>query len=441
MKKIKLVFVGVFFLFLSGCQFTNDIQNALTQAPTSVSEITTPSSTVAATNSTATMVPSSETTAEPTIAFTASAPAECVVTPVLPVLTPEMDALLPGVSPEDWVYGPEKAGVTFYEYGDFQSPFGAKLAPILKALQKKFPDAVRVIYRHYPVSSIDDKAILAAQAAEAAGLQNKFWQMHDALFSEQSSWTSLSHDDFTTWLIKKAKTINLNATKFTTDLTSQAIIDKVAQAEADGKRMVLSATPFLFVNKFPYQGRNDLETLSSVVRYFLLPDSAFQKCPDLTVNPDKKYTATVKTEKGEIVIELYPKQAPWAVNSFIFLAKRGWLNNSTFFRVIPGFVVQGGDPTGSGLGSPGYSFSNEITPDLRFDKPGVVAMSNSGTSNNGSQFFITYTAVPEFDGKYTIVGQVISGMDVLTSLRPRDPINDALLLPADNLVSITITEE
>jgi cyclophilin family peptidyl-prolyl cis-trans isomerase len=161
----------------------------------------------------------------------------------------------------------------------------------------------------------------------------------------------------------------------------------------------------------------------------------------MTVNPDKGYFATFETEKGNIIFELYPGVAPVAVNSFVFLAQEGWYDDTTFFRVIPGFIVQGGDPSESGLGGPGYIFSNEVDPSLRFDAPGILAMTHTSENMNGSQFFITYTALPELDGQFTIIGRIIDGMNVLNSLRPRNPESDEILLPADRLITVTIEEK
>ncbi len=129
-----------------------------------------------------------------------------------------------------------------------------------------------------------------------------------------------------------------------------------------------------------------------------------------------------------------------AVNSFVFLARKGWYDNSTFFRVIPGYVVQGGDPSGSGLGGPGYVFSNEVDPQLRFNTPGLLGLTHTSGGMNGSQFFITYTALPELDGQFTIIGRVIEGGNVLNALRPRNPESDVILLPADRLLQVTIEE-
>ena len=160
----------------------------------------------------------------------------------------------------------------------------------------------------------------------------------------------------------------------------------------------------------------------------------------MTIDVAKKYTATFKMAKGgEFVVQLYPDNAPITVNSFVFLARDGYFNNVTFHRVLEGFMAQGGDPTGTGMGGPGYQFVNEDS-DLTFDKPGIVAMANAGRDTNGSQFFITFAPTPNLNGGYTIFGQVISGMDVVNAITRRDP-NQNPTFTGDVIESITITEE
>lgn len=166
----------------------------------------------------------------------------------------------------------------------------------------------------------------------------------------------------------------------------------------------------------------------------------WSQAPEMQIDPAKKYTATVKMAKGgEFVIELYADKAPITVNSFVFLARQGYFDGVTFHRVLDGFMAQGGDPTGTGTGGPGYQFVNEDN-DLSFDKPGVVAMANAGRDTNGSQFFITFTPQQRLDGGYTIFGQVISGMDVVNGLTRRDPTRNPTF-PGDAIETITITEE
>jgi cyclophilin family peptidyl-prolyl cis-trans isomerase len=143
--------------------------------------------------------------------------------------------------------------------------------------------------------------------------------------------------------------------------------------------------------------------------------------PPMVIDPAKIYIADFKTAKGEFRVQLLPDKAPKTVNSFVFLAQQGFFNNTTFHRVIKDFMAQGGDPTATGSGGPGYTFDDEIDKDLKFDKPGVMAMANSGPNTNGSQFFITFTPQPDLDGRYAIFGQVVSGMDVLLALKLRDP--------------------
>lgn len=150
-------------------------------------------------------------------------------------------------------------------------------------------------------------------------------------------------------------------------------------------------------------------------------EGQFDAPPAMQIDPDKIYVATLKTEKGDVAIELFADRAPVTVNNFVFLAEQDFYDGTTFHRVIPGFVAQGGDPTGTGAGGPGYRFQDEIVPGLRFDQDGLLAMANSGPDTNGSQFFITYAPAPWLNGLHTIFGKVISGMNVLYELTERDP--------------------
>jgi peptidylprolyl isomerase len=162
--------------------------------------------------------------------------------------------------------------------------------------------------------------------------------------------------------------------------------------------------------------------------------------PPMTIDPSKQYFATVKMAKGgEFVIQLFPDKAPIAVNNFVYLAREGFYDGVTFHRVLEGFMAQGGDPEGTGMGGPGYQFVNEYS-DLRFDKPGVVAMANAGPDTNGSQFFITFAPAPHLDGGFTIFGQVVSGMDVVNGLTRRNP-DENPPYPGDAMETVTITEK
>jgi cyclophilin family peptidyl-prolyl cis-trans isomerase len=161
--------------------------------------------------------------------------------------------------------------------------------------------------------------------------------------------------------------------------------------------------------------------------------------PELVIDSKKKYTATLSTDKGNIVVELYADKAPLTVNNFVFLASAGYYDGTIFHRVITDFMAQGGDPTGTGTGGPGYRFKDEFHPSLKHNRPGIFSMANAGPGTNGSQFFITHVPTPWLDGKHTIFGQVIQGMDVLFSIPPRDPMKIAS--PAVKLNKVIITEE
>ena len=166
----------------------------------------------------------------------------------------------------------------------------------------------------------------------------------------------------------------------------------------------------------------------------------YNETPPMMVDEAKQYFATFKMAKGdEFVVELYPSKAPITVNSFVFLACKNFFDGVTFHRVLEGFMAQGGDPTGTGSGGPGYEFVNENS-DLTFDKDGVVAMANAGPDTNGSQFFITYGAQEFLNGGYTIFGQVIEGMDVVNAITRRDPQQNPSF-EGDAIETIMITEK
>jgi len=144
----------------------------------------------------------------------------------------------------------------------------------------------------------------------------------------------------------------------------------------------------------------------------------------MTIDVNKKYTALIKTAKGDLALELYPQDAPVTVNSFVTLARKGFYNGLTFHRVIPDFMAQGGDPTGNGTGGPGYKFQDEFSS--RTHQAGSLSMANSGPNTNGSQFFICYAPQPHLNGKHTVFGQLTQGMDVLKKLVNGDKMIEAV---------------
>ena len=165
---------------------------------------------------------------------------------------------------------------------------------------------------------------------------------------------------------------------------------------------------------------------------------SYSSPPAMVIDPAKKYQATLKTTKGDIVVELYADKAPNTVNNFVFLAREGFYDGVTFHRIIKDFMVQGGDPTGRGSGGPGYKFGDEFHPSLKHDKQGILSMANAGPGTNGSQFFITHLPTPHLDNKHTVFGQVVEGLDVLMTIPPRDPSNTSA--PAVKINRVTIEE-
>lgn len=365
----------------------------------------------------------------------------CQSMPVAPTPGPDEKSIFPVVNENDHTRGPATADVEIVEYGDFQCPGCAGLAPILLQLEDKHSGNLQVVFRQLPLYDIHDKALLAAQASETASDLGKFWEMHDLLFENYEEWKSLNPDDFTKWLLEQTSSIGIDPITFEVSFTSQPIINRIQTDLENALKIGLRTTPFLLINGQIYNGPRDYNSLDQIISLIVLGKHQFTSCPELTIDPLKQYFATLQTEKGDITIQLFPDKAPEAVNSFIFLARNGWYDNNTFFKVIPGYLVQTGDPSNTGYGGPGYLFQNEITPNLIFDRPGVVAMANTGQGTYGSQFFITLETRNDLNGYYTIIGQVISGMDVLQELSPRDPEAMINPPPGDLLKKITIIEK
>ena len=155
----------------------------------------------------------------------------------------------------------------------------------------------------------------------------------------------------------------------------------------------------------------------------------YASAPPMSIDPNKTYVATFETSRGSIVVDLFPKDAPNTVSNFVFLAKDGFYNGTKFHRVIPDFMIQGGDPEGTGRGGPGYKFADEVKNNPRKHQRGSLSMANAGPNTNGSQFFITHIATDWLNGKHTVFGQVRSGQDVVNAIKQ-----------GDKLESITITE-
>jgi cyclophilin family peptidyl-prolyl cis-trans isomerase len=315
---------------------------------------------------------------------------------------------------------------------------------VVEKLKADYGDDMRVVYRHLPLLTIHDKAQITAEAAEAAGAQGKFWEMHDLLFERQDEWSSKSEAEMMEVLVDYAEEIELeDLEKFKSELENHTYADKIQAAYDAAVKSNLTSTPSFVINQVDYPAQSfglAYEGLDAFIKLIELRDNWYEQ-PEQVIDPKKQYVATIETEKGDIVIELYADTAPVNVNSFVFLAQKDWYKDGTFHRVLPGFVAQGGDPTGLGIGFPGYRCSDELTSTRTFDKPGLVSLANSGPNSNGSQFFITYDAVPQLNEGFTIIGRVIEGMDVAEGITPRDPQTTPDAPPGDKIINITIEEK
>jgi peptidyl-prolyl cis-trans isomerase B (cyclophilin B) len=152
--------------------------------------------------------------------------------------------------------------------------------------------------------------------------------------------------------------------------------------------------------------------------------------PAMQIDAKKTYLATIETDRGTIELELYPEHAPKTVNNFVFLAREGFYNGVIFHRVLPNFVIQGGDPTGTGTGGPGYKFEDEVKGNPLRHETGVISMANAGPGTNGSQFFITHSPQPHLNGRHTVFGKVVKGQDVVDAIRQ-----------GDAMINVTIAEK
>ena len=317
---------------------------------------------------------------------------------------------------------------------------------MLEQLVSNYPEQVQLIYRHFPLT-IHNNAQKAAEAAEIAGAQGEFWLFHDALFEDQREWADLDEATFREFLIDMADDLGLDVARFTADLDAGTYTNYVNMSVQEAVNLSLPGTPSVILdgqlltgNQVPIQ---QYGIWDAYVQLALLEERQYDSPPEMMINLETTYLARVEMESGEsFVIELLPQSAPQTVNSFVFLAQEGWFNGVTFHRVLPGFVAQTGDPSGTGAGSPGYTIPDEIDTSLSHREIGMVAMANSGSPNtNGSQWYITLGDASQLDGQYTIFGRVLEGMEFVEAITPRNPVENPELPPGDKIVAITIEEQ
>ena len=306
-----------------------------------------------------------------------------------------------------------------------------------------FPNDVQVIYRHFPLNQIHANAQKSAEASEAAGAQGAFWPYHDALYEQQGEWSALDAEGARQFFIDLAAELDLDVDKFTADLDGGVYADYVTALEQEAVTLGLPGTPSALVNGEVFGGQIPIDFavwedfVESMIAVASIPQ--WDAPPEMALEEGKSYQARVKMEDGdEFLMELYPESAPQTVNSFVFLTNEGYFDGVTFHRVLDGFVAQTGDPSGTGMGGPGYMLPNEIDLALSHDDKGVVAMANRGPDTNGSGWYITLGPTVNLDGGYTIFGRVLEGMDVVEGLTLRDPSVNPDAPAGDVIESITI---
>jgi cyclophilin family peptidyl-prolyl cis-trans isomerase len=312
---------------------------------------------------------------------------------------------------------------------------------VLADLQALHPEDLQVIFRPYPLWPVNDKALLAAQAAEAAGAQGQFWAMHDLLFARYEEWVDLSPEAFQPWLSQAAQSLDLDAAAF-----GQALQEETHLARALGQFEAafasgLTGVPTLLLDGDLVTMQPTLSNLEALLRLAQAEARGLPPGPPPAADPSQAVLAVLETSQGPIELALDPSAAPEAVGSFVALARQGWYDGSIFHRVIPGVLVETGDPTHTGLGGPAYRFADELDPQLTFAEPGMVALASEGPNSNGGIFFINLQPLQELNGTRTIFGRVTSGLDLLAPLPARDPIAD-LLTPAPLIIErVTILSE
>ncbi len=347
---------------------------------------------------------------------------EITVTPGIE-LTPTLQPI-PAISNSDHALGDPQAAITLLVYSDFQCPYCKAFFTAWKQIEAIHPGNVQLIFRHFPLLSLHDKADIAGAAAEIAGRSGLFWEMHDYLFEQQDEWKDLSRDAFADWISQGAESLSLDPVAFYEELAAGEALADMTQAYRSGLEAGIPGTPFIFFNGEWYRLNPSAINLEASIQLELLKETQYTEPPPAIFDADALYFAHLILDEGEIVFQLYPELAPATVASFIFLAEEGWYDDIGFHRVLAQRSVETGDPTGTGLGGPGYLLLDELSATLDFDEVGMVAMTSSGPDTNGSRFFINLIPLPQFNGARTIFGRVTQGLELLGSLEDRDPFQD-----------------
>lgn len=315
------------------------------------------------------------------------------------------------------------------------------MATLRMYLEDTYGEDIQAAYRHFALS-FHDKAPITGEAVEAAGAQGKFWEMHDLLYEREQEWGQFAEDALQAKLVEYAEELGLDTERFAQELDDHIYLDKVNADTQIAMQAGLPGTPTYIINGviYPQMGLAP-EIIIAFIDLLINPPDSYDTVPPQVIDPAKEYVATIQTNKGDIVVELLPNYAPVNVNSFVFLAQDGWYDGQAFFFVEPGVRAHSGDPTNKGFTLPftGYTCGDEITPDLTFDEAGLLAMFATAPGYNSSHFMITLAPIPEASGRFTIIGRITEGMEVVNSLTPTQP--GAGQAPPDVIETILIEEQ
>lgn len=365
---------------------------------------------------------------------------------------PEADPLIFTVAEDDplfvgeneYVIGVDQAAVTFILYGNLADSGTADTISVLQeVLEAHQGEPIRVVFRHF-ADDADQAAMLAAEALESTAQQagnDGFWAMIDALAENRTEWVTTSGDELVDLLADYAAEAGADREVVASDLLARTHLATIEEANTLARMLGGSVPPLLVINDVPL-GRmpEGFEEANLLTQIFLLKQK-YPNPPPMVIDPDKDYGAWIVTEKGTIALDLFADLAPETVNNLAYLACSGYYDGVTFHRVLPGFMAQAGDPTGTGVGGPGYTINDEFFGSgLRFDREGLLSMAHTSQPNSaGSQFFITLGPAPHLDGAFTIFGEVVSGMEVVKAITPRDPERNPTG-PGDVMETVVVQE-
>jgi cyclophilin family peptidyl-prolyl cis-trans isomerase/predicted DsbA family dithiol-disulfide isomerase len=347
------------------------------------------------------------------------------------------------VQPFEHMLGAEHPYVSYIAYLDLADKTSADVLTSLLSTVNEMKDKTRLVIR-YVVSG--ESSSLAAQSAESVYDQKgseAYWKMLGLLAENQPKWTGTPTADLPATLAGYAETAGADADTVKSDLQAGKYKDAVTVSGSRAEAIGVTATPFLFANDLKLdKPPSDTKTLKLIANIVML-HAQYGTAPEMVIDPSKDYSAWIVTEKGTVAVDLFADLTPETVNNFAYLACVGFYDGVTFHRVLPGFVAQAGDPTGTGVGGPGYTISDEYQNSaLTFDREGWLSMAHTSEPNSaGSQFFITFGPAPNLDGSFTIFGQVVKGMDVVKAISPRDPDQPTEPPPGDSIETIVVRQE